>query len=290
MTDAPFQFFVVEVLRTERVTPAMLRVVLGGPAVSRMASAGRDQRVKLLFPQAGQSEPVMPDTTRPDWYDAYREMDPAVRAIMRTYTVRDLRHAPDQDELVIDFALHGGDGSDGGPPAGPATRWARAAAPGDRIGIFGPVQEENAGYDFRPPEDTDWVLLTADDSALPAVAAILETLPPGMPARVWVEAHDRADRQELATKADAEITWLVPDHAPDRPSGPSAVATAEALRTAELPDGTPYAWIAGESATVKAVRRHLVSERGLDRRRVKFSGYWRRGTSEDHLMNTGEPA
>ncbi|MEW1723743.1 siderophore-interacting protein [Streptomyces sp. NPDC093109] len=283
MTDAPFQFFVVEVLRTERVTPAMIRVVLGGPTVSRMASAGRDQRVKLLFPQAGQSEPVMPDTTRADWYDAYREMDPAVRAIMRTYTVRELRHGPDEDELVIDFALHGGDGGDGGTPAGPATRWVRAAAPGDRIGVLAPVHEENAGYDFRPPEDTDWVLLTADDSALPAVAAILETLPPGMPARVWVEVHDRADRQELATKADAEITWLVPNPA-------TTVTTAEAVRTAELPAGTPYAWIAGESATVRTVRRHLVGERGLDRRRVKFSGYWRSGTSEDHLLNTGEPA
>ncbi|WP_329069693.1 siderophore-interacting protein [Streptomyces sp. NBC_01429] len=290
MTDAPFQFFDVEVLRTERVTPAVARIVLGGAAVSRMASAGRDQRVKLFLPRPGQREPVMPDKKRADWYDAYRQLDPAVRGVMRTYTVRELRRDP--GELVIDFALHGddaaapasraagGSGTTGGDTAsGPATRWARAAGPGDRISVLAPVQEENAGYDFRPPEGTDWVLLSADESALPAVAGILESLPPGLPARVWIEIHDPADRQHLPTKADAEITWLV--------HGTSAAPT-DAIRAAELPAGTPYAWTAGEAATVKALRRHLVGERGFDRRAVKFSGYWRRGASEDSLMSAAE--
>ncbi|MFE4540652.1 siderophore-interacting protein [Streptomyces scopuliridis] len=301
MTDAPFQFFTAEVLRTERVTPSMARVVLGGPDLARMATAGRDQRVKLFLPQPGERAPVMPDPARADWYDAWRELDPDIRGIMRTYTVRELRRDP--HELVIDFALHGtegggqrngqgngegGDGSCGGgtgvdAASGPATRWARAARPGVRISVLAPVDEENGGYDFRPPDGTDWILLTADASALPAVAGILETLPPGMPARVWIEVHDPADRQELPTKADAEIVWLTNDrHTPP--------ATADAIRAAALPGGTPYAWIAGESATVKAVRRHLVGERGFDRKAVTFTGYWRRGASEDHLLGAGEEA
>ncbi|MFB6982771.1 siderophore-interacting protein [Streptomyces scopuliridis] len=301
MTDAPFQFFTAEVLRTERVTPSMARVVLGGPDLARMATAGRDQRVKLFLPRPGERAPVMPDPARADWYDAWRELDPDIRGIMRTYTVRELRRNP--HELVIDFALHGtegdderngqgnGEGGGGGcggdtgvdTASGPATRWARAARPGARISVLAPVDEENAGYDFRPPDGTDWILLTADASALPAVAGILETLPPGMPARVWIEIHDPADRQELPTRADAEIVWLTRDHhAPP--------ATADAIRAAALPGGTPYAWIAGESATVKAVRRHLVGERGFDRRAVRFTGYWRRGASEDHLLGAGEEA
>ncbi|MER8003916.1 siderophore-interacting protein [Streptomyces sp. NPDC095613] len=320
--DAPFQFFSVEVLRTERVTPAMARITLGGEDMARMATAGRDQRVKLFFPHPGQDAPVMPDSDRTDWYDAYRELDPAVRGIMRTFTARELRRDP--DELVIDFALHGpsaprgpsephgpdegggGLGSDrggtalaGAPPrgedaahvptaaadaaSGPASRWARSARPGDRISVLAPVYEENAGYDFRPPDGTDWILLAADACALPAVAGILETLPSGVPARVWVEVPDRADRQDLPTKADAEITWLTP-HAHPSP------ATAAAISAAALPDGTPYAWVAGESATVKAVRRHLVRDRGFDRGRVKFSGYWRRGASEDNLTAVGDDA
>ncbi|MFD7636427.1 siderophore-interacting protein [Streptomyces sp. NPDC059873] len=117
MTDAPFQFFTVEVLRTERVTPSMARIVLGGPDLSRMASAGRDQRVKLFLPRPGEREPVMPDPARADWYDAWRELDPGIRGVMRTYTVRELRRDP--HELVIDFALHGTEGKDG---TGPGTR------------------------------------------------------------------------------------------------------------------------------------------------------------------------
>ncbi|MFJ5224862.1 siderophore-interacting protein [Streptomyces sp. NPDC088400] len=294
MTDAPapYQFFTVAVLRTERITPAMARVILGGADLARMATAGRDQRVKLFLPHPGQDEPVMPDTVRADWYEAWRELDPDLRGIMRTYTVRELTRDP--HELVIDFALHGapdgGDGTEGdtgagnsagddGAESGPASRWARTARPGDRIAVLAPVDEENSAYDFRPPNGTDWILLTADESAVPAIAGILESLPPGMPARVWIEIHDSADRQVLPTKADAEITWLVANTSP---------ATTDAVRAATLPEGTPYAWVAGESATVKAVRRHLVRERGFDRRTVKFSGYWRRGTSEDHLLRVAE--
>ncbi|PVE10440.1 siderophore-interacting protein [Streptomyces scopuliridis] len=296
MTDAPFQFFTAEVLRTERVTPSMARVVLGCPDLARMATAGRDQRVKLFLPRPDEREPVMPDPARSDWYDAWRELDPDVRGIMRTYTVRELRRDP--DELVIDFALHGTEGNGEGSSAGcgggcggtavdaasgPATRWARAARPGARIAVLAPVVEENAGYDFRPPDGADWILLTADESALPAIAGILESLPPGMPTRVWIEVHDPADRQELPTKAASEIVWLTRDHH-------ASPATADAIRAAALPGGTPYAWIAGESATVKAVRRHLVGERGFDRRAVTFTGYWRRGASEDHLLGAGEEA
>ena len=42
-----------------------------------------------------------------------------------------------------------------------------------------------------------------------------------------------------------------------------------------------YAWIAGESAAVKTLRRMLVREHGIDRSRVAFMGYWRRGRSEN---------
>ncbi|WP_169801959.1 siderophore-interacting protein, partial [Streptomyces phaeochromogenes] len=63
----------------------------------------------------------------------------------------------------------------------------------------------------------------------------------------------------------------------------------EAIRTAQLPSAqAPYAWIAGESGCVKALRRHLVREREIDRRRVTFVGYWRRGLSEEQLRERGE--
>ncbi|MFH8290800.1 siderophore-interacting protein [Streptomyces sp. NPDC018059] len=275
MTDSPYQYFDVQVLRAEHLTPAMIRVAFGGPGLRRMASAGLDQRIKIFLPHPGQEEPVMPDTDTgdaSDWYAAWCALDPAVRGIMRTYTTRDLRRDP--DELIVDFAVHGAAPS---PADGPATSWARTARPGARVGVLAPVDEENAAYDFRPPRDTDWLLLTADESALPAVAAILEALPPALPTRVWIEVHDLADRQTLPTEADAEIHWLTREG-----------ATPDAIRGAALPEGTPYAWLAGESSTVKAVRRHLVTERGFDRKRVSFSGYWRKHTTTDELIDRGE--
>ena len=86
---------------------------------------------------------------------------------------------------------------------------------------------------------------------------------------------------DLATEADAEITWLVRDGA----QVPRTDLTVDAIRAAELPGGTPYTWIAGEAGTVKALRRHLVNERAFDRKAVTFVGYWRLGASEDNLRD-----
>jgi NADPH-dependent ferric siderophore reductase len=180
---------------------------------------------------------------------------------MRTYTVREQRR--EQGELDVDFALHA--------EGGPASRWAAQAGPGDRVVLLGPAVEDNKSVGFRPPSGTDWVLIAADVTALPAAAAILDWLPAGTRARVWIDVPDPGDIQDLTCSADAEITWLVRGDLP------------EAVRGAGLPSGTPYAWIAGEAGCVKALRRHLVRERGFDRTRVEFSGYWRLGASEEQL-------
>jgi NADPH-dependent ferric siderophore reductase len=59
---------------------------------------------------------------------------------------------------------------------------------------------------------------------------------------------------------------------------PTYSASGEEMTTT---GGIPglYAWIAGESGVVKALRRHLVSEIGLDRAQVAFMGYWRLGVA-----------
>lgn len=266
---APFRFFDVHVVRTERRSPSVLRVTFGGPRLAELASGGRDQRFKLFLPQPHQSAPVFTDTGD-GWYAAWRAQDPAERPVMRSYTIREQRRDP--DEFDVDFALH--------DHGGPACRWAAAARPGDRLSVLAPAVEDNGGVDFRPPPGTDWILLTGDETALPAVAGILSWLTPGTRAKVFLEIAHPDDRQPLPTFADADVTWLVRDAATAAHSEP----TLDALRAADLPEGTPYAWIAGESGTVKAVRRHLVRERGFDRRAVKFTGYWRRGATEEELI------
>ncbi|UNZ20111.1 siderophore-interacting protein [Streptomyces sp. 891-h] len=275
-STVPFEFFDLHVVRTRRLGPTMLRITFGGEGLDRFASGGRDQRFKLFLPQPGQTTPVVPTEAGEDWFAQWRAMDENIRGIMRSYTVRALRRGGRygaDDELDVDFALHG--------ETGPASRWALRAMPGDRVTLLGPVVEDNAGVDFRPPEGTDWVLLSGDETALPAIGATLEWLPAGMPARVFVEVAHREDVQDLPTLADARFTWLVRDEAAEVPRTERMV---ESVRGDRFPDGTPYAWIAGESGTVKALRRHLVSERGFARRAVTFTGYWRLGATEEQLV------
>ncbi|MDT0310274.1 siderophore-interacting protein [Streptomyces sp. DSM 44917] len=275
MADSPFAFFDLHVLRAARISPGFVRVTLGGAALSDFACGGRDQRCKVFLPRPGQARAAVPrEAPAAEWWPAWRRMPAGERAPMRTYTVREHRpEAGEAGELDIDFALHA--------DTGPASRWATRARPGDPLTLLGPVTADNAGVDFRPPEGTDWHLLAADATALPAVAGILAWLPPGARARVWIEVEHAADRQELPTAADAEVTWLFRDLLP-----PAARRDAlpAALRAARLPEGTPYAWLAGEAGTVRELRRHLTGERGLDRRRITFTGYWRRGTSEEDLI------
>ncbi|MFF9015096.1 siderophore-interacting protein [Streptomyces sp. NPDC014870] len=265
---APFQFFPLQVDRTRRLGPSLVRVTFVGDALKSFASGGRDQSLSLFLPHPGQEAPVLPPLDDPDMYailGAWRAMPDDERAVMRSYTVREQRTGP--DEVDIDFALH----EDGGP----ACRWAQGAKPGDRVVVLGPAVAENTAVRFQLPADADSVLIWADETALPAAAAILEWLPAGTRARVFLEVPFSDDRIELTTAAEAAVTWLVREE-----GAPSAV---DAVRAAELPGEAPYVWIAGESGSVKELRRHFVRDRELDRRRVTFVGYWRKGLSEDAL-------
>ncbi|MEU2778813.1 siderophore-interacting protein, partial [Streptomyces sp. NPDC007162] len=196
-----------------------------------------------------------------------------VRAVMRSYTLRALRRDP--DEIDVDFVLHGVEPGTA-VAAGPASRWASRAAAGDPVILLGPAVADNRAIRFRPPEDTDLLLVWGDETAVPAATAVLESLPAGTRVRAWLEVPHAGDIQDVVTAADAEITWLT--------GGRNAT---EAVRAARLPSHAhPYAWIAGESGRVKELRRHLVGERGIDRRRVTFVGYWRRGLTEEQLRVT----
>jgi NADPH-dependent ferric siderophore reductase len=267
---APFRFFSLQVARTRRLGPSLVRVSFTGEDLRHFLSHGHDQSLSLFLPAEGRTEPGVPVELGDGWWQAWRETPDEERAVMRSYTLRGLRRDP--DEIDIDFVLH--------EPAGPASRWAARACAGDRVQLLGPAVADNRAIRFRPPADTDLVVLWGDETALPAVSAILEALPAGQRARVWLEVHDAGDIQDLATGADAEITWLVAEK--DRAEcSPMALG---ALRDTPLPPAErPYVWIAGESGCVKELRRHFVRERGVDRRRVTFVGYWRQGMTEEQL-------
>ncbi|MEV7035468.1 siderophore-interacting protein [Streptomyces sp. NPDC093272] len=271
---APFRFFSLQVVRTRRLGPSLVRVTFGGADLAHFHSEGRDQSLSLFIPAEGRTEPAVPVELGEGWFQGWRELPDDVRAVMRSYTLRELRRDP--DEIDIDFVLHGIEPG-AATPAGPASRWASRAAAGDRVILIGPAVADNRAIRFRPPADTDLVLIWGDDTAVPAATAILESLPAGTRVRAWLEVPRAGDVQEVVTAADAEIDWLV---------GGTAEA---AIRGAALPVADhPYVWIAGESGRVKELRRHFVGERGVDRRRVTFVGYWRQGLTEEQLREAGE--
>ncbi|SFB51296.1 NADPH-dependent ferric siderophore reductase, contains FAD-binding and SIP domains [Amycolatopsis marina] len=262
--DTTLAYRVMQVAGVERLTPHMLRIRFSGADLHDVRGAAPDQYIKLFLPLEGQARPQLPPPLAAEdevvsWYRRYLAMPDEVRPPMRTYTIRALRQ--ELGELDIDFVLH--------PDAGPASNWARSAAPGDEVAFLGPH-----GL-YSVPRDTRWQLLVGDESALPAIGAILDALPQGERARVFAEVTGPTAELRLRSHADIDITWV------HRGTAEHGAAVLEAVRAAAFPQGPAYAWVAGEASLVKHVRRHLVRERGVDRRAVTFTGYWRRGVSED---------
>ena len=210
-----------------------------GPGQERPATRLEEDLHGQPHPRAGTGGPVWP---------AGR-----ARPTIRTYTVR--RFDETAGELDVDFVVHAGHG--------PAAAWAQEAEPGSWVGVSEP------GGRWSPDPDAAFHVVIGDESALPAVATVLETLgdAPGVPVRALLEVADAGEEQALP--GAAEVSWV---HRGDRPAGAPLVA---AVRAAPLPAGRGQAWLSGESAAVKDLRSHLIDDRGLDRRAVYATGYWR---------------
>ncbi|MEU2463243.1 siderophore-interacting protein [[Kitasatospora] papulosa] len=244
-----------QVLRTEQITPHMVRVVLGGDALAGFALEGyTDHYVKLCFaPEgAGYSHPFDMAAIREEYP---RELWPTTR----TYTVRSWD--PASRELAIDFVVHGDEGL-----AGP---WAARAQPGDQVTFLGP------GGGYAPQASAGWHLLVGDESALPAIAASLEQMPQGARVHAFVEVPDASEEQKLVAPDGVSVTWL---HRGDRPVGEALVAAVTGL---EFPEGEVQAFVHGEAGFVKEIRRHLRLDRGVPLRQLSISGYWRLGKNDD---------
>ncbi|MGW0751820.1 siderophore-interacting protein [Streptomyces sp. NPDC002587] len=285
-SDAPavahFRFFTLDVLRTRRLGHSFLRVTFGGESLADFRSGGFDQSLSLFLPTGDQEHTVLPSTDEDTWFAAWRAMPDGERPVMRSYTVREQRRtAGGVDEVDIDFVLHGAGTSAADAADCPAARWAGRAVTGRRIMAIGPAVAENKSVRFQPPAGSDAIWMYADETALPAAAAILDRLPAGTPVRAWLEVPHEDDRLPLDTLAEADITWIVRGSAGrERTEQLLSVLRAEDPRPAQA----PYVWLAGESGTIRAVRRHFVQERSVDRRAVRFTGYWRLGASEEQLL------
>lgn len=240
------------VARVERLAPKITRVVLGGDDLRGFTSLGFDDHVKLFFP------------TGPGGADPGGPAEPA----MRDFTPRRFEAAA--GELWIDFYLHVA--GPGPHEAGPAAAWAAQAAPGQHLDVGGP-----RGSSVISLEGIDSHVLVGDETALPAIGRRLEELPPHARAIVVLDTEAGADGYPLATRAQVDVV-RVPTGAPAS-RGERIIGT---LRTLPNLEGSCFTWIAAESHVARAIRRHLMSERGIDKRWIKAAGYWRHGTVGTH--------
>lgn len=227
---------VVEVRKTTTITPHMRRITLASTALMDFPVRRPAQWVKLFVPT--------PESETPSG---------------RAYTIRHFRE--ELCEMDVDFVLHGD---------GPCSTWAETAKPGDVVQIAGP----RSGFRLDP--DVTHLLIGGDETALPAIGAILEALPAGLAVDVLVEIPEDTDAQIIHSKADVEITWLPRK---GRDAG-AATDLAAAMMMADLPEENSEVWFAAEASIVRTVRRHFQVNRAMPRNRLTMSGYWKKCETE----------
>ncbi len=325
-TLSPILLLTGVVREVERLSPSFVRIGLGGEGFEHLGPEGAtlDQRIKIVIPNDGHPVPssVM---QADDWYAAWLALPEVERGHLRTYTARFVRGEGADRRLVVDFVLHGSHGPGGpggsGGACGPAASWAAQARLGDTLGVLAPRRGHEDGFggiEFAPG-DARRLLFCADETALPAVASILESLPRDAEGVAVLEVPGAADFLDVSGPPGVALHWIARG---ERPRGLASVATlraecgltADGTGTAgtagaevgtgddvwETPafssSGEPldrpsrpddpthpvsadetYAWVAGDSATVKTIRRMLVGELGMPRRQVAFMGYWKDG-------------
>ena len=228
------------VKRVAHLTPRMVRVTFTSPELADFAWNGPAAHIKVIFAQPA---PASPGAEAP-------------RPTMRTYTPR--RFDRVTGELDVDFLLHG---------EGPASAWAEQAAVGQTLTIAGP------GRNYVVDPSAEWFLLAGDETAIPAIATILETLPATASARVFIEVKDRADELQIPTHPKTTVTWL---H-----RGPASKFAGQALessvRNYQLPPGSGRVYVACESGAMRRIRTHLLTDKPINREHVVTRGYWKLG-------------
>ncbi|MCW2804824.1 MAG: hypothetical protein QOF52_2964 [Propionibacteriaceae bacterium] len=287
--------FAVTVTKRTVLGPHFIRITLTGDDLDRCGDTCLDQRLKLIFAgpelvaqfDRGSADPDF------DWYAWWLQLDAEQRPPMRTYTARSVRQ--DLRQVDIDFACHGANG--------PASRFALTAVAGDRLIMVGPdrdvPQSVEQGITWRPGAATE-VMLAGDETAVPAICSILESLPAGVAGHAFLEVVDRADIQPITTASGVVVRWLPRHRQPIGSrlaeavydwSGSRASQSVDTLHpSTQLPEGSllweeadagssdgPYVWLAGEAGAINGLRRHLASDVALDKIRMSFMGYWKMG-------------
>ncbi|WP_137931363.1 siderophore-interacting protein [Mesorhizobium comanense] len=256
---------VLRVRDTTHLTPCIRRIVFEGEDLSRF---DRDDQLhcRLIFQPKGEASPQWPalnERGHIHW--------PGQRKLAtRVYTIRAID--PAKGEITIDFALHG--------RAGPATRWAVDASPGDLAGIVGPAADG--------PRPARFYVLAGDETGLPGIARILEKLDGGVHGFAFIEIDGPGEKLPLVRPTGIEVRWL------DRNGAEPGTTTLliDAVRSVVWPSDLSHSFFWGgcEHAAFRQIHRHLRTEIRLPRERQVFYSHWHRSLSEEQIVAAGAEA
>ncbi|WP_295809445.1 siderophore-interacting protein [uncultured Nitratireductor sp.] len=248
----------MHVVSTETLTPSMKRVRLAGEDLQRFTHGGL--HIRLLFPPSGSASPSWPCIGRNGEAVWPGDKD---RPVARVYTIRAID--PNRGHIDVDMVLHEGE-------AYPGAGWAARARPGDIVGMTGPGGGE-------APEAHKLVLL-GDETALPAIARILEGLSCETKAIVRLEVANEAEKQPLPTRASLDLEWLLRD---ERAPGTTTLLE-EATKALPIEGNDPdlFVWAGCEFAAFKAIRGHLRKTLRLPNLQHLVVSYWRKGVAGVH--------
>lgn len=248
----------VRVVRSQCITPHMQRVRLGGDNLERFQLFG-GMHVRMFFPTPANPEPVWP-VAGPDglqhWPDAARKPQ------ARVYTIRHLD--VEAGFMDVDMVVHGEHGGENGI----GSCWAQTAAPGDEVGLIGPLG--------RPVREADWYVMGCDETGLPAVSRILETLPANTRGVVFIEIADAAEQQAINHPDGFDVHWI---HRDGVRAGEHPELVARLKQIVWPENVLTFGFFAGEGEQARELRDYWRKDLSYGREKAIIAGYWRRGVA-----------
>lgn len=234
----------VTVVSTKTVTPNMQRIILQGEELAQFPQSCEGSYIKLLFNQEGGTD--------------ISALNSEERPVMRTYTIR--RFSAQRKQIEVDFVRHMTDDLS----CGFAARWATSAKVGDSIGIVGPgsIQDMNI--------ESDWFLMAADMTALPALSAKIQQLPENAKGYAVVKVACQEDKQPLNSPTGIDVKWIF-----------SNDDLSEQVKALPWLAGTVSVWSACEFDSMRSLRQYFRNEKQVERQNIYISSYWKQGVTED---------
>ena len=232
------------------------RITCEASGLRSFVPCGPDEYVGLLMPPSGRPL-LMPDPEPANVRAAVAALPEMDRPALRWYTIR--AHDPARGRVDLDIVTHG--------DRGPGSTWGRRARRGDPVGI------RSSGALYRGFEARGRQVLVADETAVPAVAAILDAWGgPTTAADHGVEVH-----VEVADPAVLDSYDLGDARVHVRTGRPGSAVVPALDRTLAAGGGhIAYGWACGEADLATGARRVLVRH-GADKSSVLFCAYWKLG-------------